>query len=580
MSNRLDADQKTILNLFSDRKANFLIPDYQRPYAWTTTECQILWDDIFAFAFPNDDYSQFKSDSDEYYLGPIVTFSNENNIKEVIDGQQRLTTLMLLLRAFHTKYGKMKDSNSVKTKETIEKCIWRTDEFGNPDKNALKIDSEVATDNDKSEFLNILKTGEIPKKPSSKYAENYVFFQQQINIFLDSYPSFFSYLPARILNNCYLLSIEADSQDSALRIFSTLNDRGLPLSDSDIFKAQFYKHYSDQREKDDFINKWKDLEAQCNSIFHPSAGSPMDELFTRYMYFERAKQGIKGSTTDALRKFYEKNSYRLLKENQTFDNLIALADFWNDVENQNTDRFTNKILRKLSVLKYAPNNMWTYFTSVYFMQNKAADGFLEDEAFYKFLCKTIGFIWTYAITNPGVNALRTPIYPEMINIVNDRPITFTPFDATRVRNTFSNFDFNNNRPITKSMLAWWAYHNDEQQLIPFDTILQIEHIFSRGRQEKERKLRNLKNLESLGNKSLLERRINIRASDYRFEDKQKYYLGFKTQNNNEKQGTMIAELISLAKNKIDFTEVDIEERESLIINEFLSYLKQNQLLSD
>lgn len=51
-------------------------------------------------------------------------------------------------------------------------------------------------------------------------------------------------LPARILNNCILLPIEADNQNTALRIFSTLNDRGLPLSDADIFKAQFYKYYS------------------------------------------------------------------------------------------------------------------------------------------------------------------------------------------------------------------------------------------------------------------------------------------------------------------------------------------------
>ena len=61
------------------------------------------------------------------------------------------------------------------------------------------------------------------------------------------------------MNNCILLPIEAESQDTALRIFSTLNDRGMPLSDSDIFKAQLYKFYSSQGEKDSFIEKWKDF---------------------------------------------------------------------------------------------------------------------------------------------------------------------------------------------------------------------------------------------------------------------------------------------------------------------------------
>ena len=84
---------------------------------------------------------------------------------------------------------------------------------------------------------------------------------------------------------------------------------------------------------------------------------------------------------------------------------------------------------------------------------------LEDEAFLKFLDKTIAFVWTYAVTNPGVNMLRTPIYAEMINIVNNTPIEFNDykFDIEAVRNRFELFDFYNMRHITKAMLTWWAY---------------------------------------------------------------------------------------------------------------------------
>ena len=186
---KLNVDQQTVKRLFEDKKSNFLIPDYQRPYAWTMTECQTLWDDIFGFAFPDNDYSHFDSDNDEYFLGPIVTFKNEDGKMEIIDGQQRLTTLMLLLRAFYAKYGNMKDENSKMTSSSIEKCIWRTDEFGRPNKSALKIDSEVATDNDKVEFLSILKTGDAPKEMKSNYAANYRFFQERIEEFLNGFPS-------------------------------------------------------------------------------------------------------------------------------------------------------------------------------------------------------------------------------------------------------------------------------------------------------------------------------------------------------------------------------------------------------
>lgn len=574
---KLNVDQKTVKDLFQDKRADFLIPDYQRPYAWSENECQTLWDDIFAFAIPDDGRTEFDSNS-EYFLGPIVTFKNGAKM-EVIDGQQRLTTLMLLLRAFYAKFGHMQDKASISTKQNIEKCIWKTDEFGEPDMAELKIDSEVTTDNDKDEFLEILRTGEVTKGKKSRYAVNFQFFQNCIDAFLDKFPTYFAYLPTRIMNNCILLPIEAESQDTALRIFSTLNDRGKPLSDADIFKAQFYKYYSGLGKKDTFIKQWKDLEELCEKIFHPITGTPMDELFTRYMYFARAKMGIKSSTTEALRKFYEKDGYALLKREETFDDLITLAQFWNDISNQDTDRFTSRILRRLFVLNYAPNGMWTYFVTVYFMQNKDAAGMLDDDAFFVFLNKIIGFIWTYAVTNPGVNALRTPVYAEMVNIVNNQPVTFADFrfDVAKVQNMFSNFSFNNARPITKSMVAWWAFHDNDQELISLETILEIEHIYARSRQDKEKSLTDNRNLEALGNKALLEKRINIRAADYRFIDKKKYYLGFTNSKNQRRDGTKVYELVALANSVDDFTEKDIQNRTQLIMDTFFDFLKDNNL---
>lgn len=577
---KLNVDQKTIQALFSDRKADFLIPDYQRPYAWEEKECQTLWEDIFSFAFPDDDYSKFDSDNDEYYLGSVVTFKNETGKMEVIDGQQRLTTLMLLLRAFYERFGNMQDSNSVATRENIEKCIWKTNEFGKPDKNALKINSEVASDNDKTEFLDILKSGRVNKGQKSRYAVNYRYFQEQIDIFLQKYPSYFSYLPTRILNNCILLPIEAESQNTALRIFSTLNDRGKPLSDADIFKSQLYKYYSQKGddEKDNFIKEWKQLEEQTDKIFHPQTGTPMDELFTRYMYYERAKQGNKSSTTEALRKFYEKEHYALLKNDYVFSNLRQLAQFWEDVSNLNSDRFNNdNVLRNLFILNYAPNGMWTYFVSVYYMKNK--DNW-DNSEFEDFLQKIIAFIWAYALTNAGVNALRTPVYAEMINLVEGLPVTFSDykFDKNLLTTILQTYEFSNRRPITRSMLTWWAYQNEKQELLSLDTVLEIEHIFARNRQENEKSLKDENNLECLGNKALLEKRINIRASDYRFNDKRKYYQGY-IKGETIKERTHINELLELSS-KDDFNEQDIIQRNQTIENRFIDYLRKEDLLNE
>ena len=578
---KLNIDQKSIRMLFSDKKSDFLIPDYQRPYAWGEKECQTLWDDLFQFAFPDDDCDKFNTDTEEYFLGPVVTFKNEQGKLEVIDGQQRLTTLMLLLRAFYDKYGSMKNDKAVKTSKLIEQCIWKTDEFGDPDKNELKINSEVATDKEKDEFLSILKTGLVKESQKSRYAENYRFFQGKIIEFLNTYPDWFSYFPVRIMNNCILLPIEAESQDTALRIFSTLNDRGKPLSDADIFKAQFYKYFSGLDKKDEFIRKWKDLEIICDSIFHPLTGTPMDELFTRYMYYERAKQGNKSTTTEALRKFYEKNNYVLLKDGQTFENLIDLANFWNDVQDQNVERFSDKVLRRLFVLNYAPNGMWTYFVSVYFMTNKDKDGLLDDDAFYNFLVKITAFIWAYAVINPGVNALRTPIYAEMVNVVNKKLVTFTGFlfEKERLKALLESYTFSNNRMITKSMLTWWAFNDMSQKLLSLETVFETEHIYAKNRYNNERSLTNAGNVESIGNKALLEKRINIRASDYRFTDKIRYYMGFENSRGQKKEGTGVQELLDLANTVTDFTEQDIVERKAKIIDTFISFLNDNNLLA-
>lgn len=581
---KLNVDQKTILALLSDKKADFLIPDYQRPYAWGEEQCQLLWDDIFAFSFPNNDCDAFDN-NEEYFLGSIVAYKNEDGKSEIIDGQQRLTTLMLILRAFYEKFANMQDKNSIATREYIEKCIWKTDIFGNADKEKLKIDSEVATDADKDEFIELLRTGSAKSGNKSRYVKNYRFFQKKIDEFLQDYPSYFAYLPARILNNCILLPIEAESQDTALRIFSTLNDRGLPLSDADIFKAQLYKYYGGlmnekgESRKDAFIAEWKELEALASEVFTNPPSTPMDELFTRYMYYLRAKEGNKSTTTDALRKFYERNKYQYLHCETTLDDLKALALFWKDVAQQDTERFSDDILKKLFILNYAPNGMWQHITSVYFLFNRLEDELLEPVRFGQFLDRITAFIYAYAVTNPGVNALRTPVYDEMVNIVNGGDVRFDKhrFTEAHARAMFDNYTFTNQRNITRSILTWYAHTHPEQKLLDAGQVYQLEHIYPRKRQEMEKGLANAENIEALGNKILLESSINIRASDYRFEDKKKIYTG-KLRRGSYLEPSKIAQALSLSE-LAKFDEDDIVQRSKDILDRFFQYLKEEELLA-
>lgn len=293
----------------------------------------------------------------------------------------------------------------------------------------------------------------------------------------------------------------------------------------------------------------------------------------------RASQKIKSSTTEALRKFYERDGYALLKKKETFENLKQLSSFWNDVADQDSGRFSKNVLRRLYVLNYAPNSMWTFFTSVYYLKNRTDDGLLDDDRFCEFLNKTTAFVWAYALIHPGLNALRTPIYAEMVNIVEGKEVTFKDFlfDEAQLRTIIDNYKFVNNRPITKSMITWWAFRSDKQPLMRLETTIETEHIYARNRYEHEHSLTDKNLVESLGNKAILEKHINIRASDYRFNDKKKYYNGYQAAKG-WKEGTRVQELLAMARDHEEFGEREIKQRYADIVDAFIDYLKDNNLL--
>ena len=155
----------------------------------------------------------------------------------------------------------------------------------------------------------------------------------------------------------------------------------------------------------------------------------------------------------------------------------------------------------------------------------------------------------------------------MINIVEHRPVEFPNhhFNRANIAERFRTYVFTNGRPVTKSILTWWAYADPDQPLMDLDTTLEIEHIYAKKRNEID-PLVNQSSLEALGNKALLEKRVNIRAADYRFCDKRKYYEGYTDGNGKRKAGTKITELKRLAQVMGDFTEIDIATRTARIID--------------
>lgn len=261
MATTIEVNKQSVKQLLETGKNHpFLIPEYQRPYAWDEEQVQTLFDDLWEFATIGEGGSAKKG---TYFLGSVVTFE-EDGKQTIIDGQQRITSLFLLLRAIYS----MLQGAEAKTKEAtnfikqIEPALWYTDNLtGEVDYSNILISSHVMNDEGNKVLRSILETGKADKKAIDNYSKNYLLFLGYLDNAAKNNPlAVYDFIYA-LLYQAILLPITTDTQDTALTIFSTLNDRGLQLSDADIFKAKIYGQLSTEK-KTSFIAKWKLLDEQ------------------------------------------------------------------------------------------------------------------------------------------------------------------------------------------------------------------------------------------------------------------------------------------------------------------------------
>lgn len=560
----LNVSRKTISKLFTEmQNKKFIIPEYQRPYKWDIEKCETLWEDITNF------YSTNRYDANEYFLGTIVSYKVADNKNiEIIDGQQRITSFFLLLRAFYKKLEEMQeDAQVLGLRNQLAPCIWDVDPISQEIKNKklVHIESLVATEEDNFRLSEILETGVTSDKNKDNYSLNYSFFKEMCDDFALENPLQWKELCITILNRCIILPIECDTSETALTIFSTLNDRGMPLSDSDIFKAQLYKFSSSIEAKKEFTDKWKELTSICKK-----ASISVDDIFRYYTHTIRAQNNDRTKEV-GLRRFYagEGGSYTLLKSNDLMETLKQLALFWQYINTDNRDEelnyeFNITTKRYIQVFTFYPNDFWKYITSVYFLKNKCNDGF--DVEFTDFLKHVLSFMIVKFILNPSVNGIKNDIYNACIQIQNTGNIKFE--EAINKDLVYQNLSGNISIKLQRALLLLHAYLNAEQvEAIPSN--FEIEHIFPKkwqntnynGWDEVDAQLY----LEKLGNKVAIEKKINILAGNGYFGKKKiKYY------------DSKISDVLVLSSIKNDdWLKEDILNRENTFIDKLCEFFFLN-----
>lgn len=255
MAKTLVAHEQAIQKVFSDDYV-FCIPDYQRPYSWTTEQSRELLEDLLGFVEANPGAV---ADMPTYFLGSIVLIKADPPEADVVDGQQRLTTLTLLLAAIRANISNEKQRSQI-TKRLYEEG----DTFaGTEDRFRLTLrerDAEffqkyVQRDGGFGDLLK-LEAGLVDSRQNLR--DNARLFQIRLEAMDESKRI---ELAQFILQRCYLVIVSTADEDSAYRIFSVLNSRGLDLSATDILKAKIIGGIPD-KQRDGFTKKWEDAEEE------------------------------------------------------------------------------------------------------------------------------------------------------------------------------------------------------------------------------------------------------------------------------------------------------------------------------
>jgi uncharacterized protein with ParB-like and HNH nuclease domain len=556
----LHVSKKSISKLLSEmQNKKFIIPDFQRPYKWDVEKCETLWNDIENFTV-----TDAKTGSD-YFLGTIVSYINEDKNQEIIDGQQRITSFFLLLRAFFRKLEDMpQDDQVIGLKNKVAPCIWDTDRFSGKvvDPSIIHIESLVATEEDNETFHKILEIGESSDLATDNYSVNYRFFKKQCDEYATKNPMQWKELCVTILTQCIILPIECDTPETALTIFSTLNDRGLPLADSDIFKAQIYRNLETKEKRKEFTNIWKELTHICKQ-----GQFSIDDIFRYYTHVLRAKNSDKTKEV-GLRKFYADDKYARLKDANLITEIMALANFWRYVnrgvepEEEVIYIISNEARKHIHCLSCYPNEFWKYATSVFFLKNINSDTF--DADFCKMLQKLTAFLFAKFIEAPSVNAIKDDIYASCISIQNSNELHVRI--AINEELLSQQMEGHSSSRISRGLLLLDAYLNPGQiNLIP-DTF-DIEHIFPKKWQDANYNGWSIDDavlyLDRFGNKMVFEKRLNIQAGNG--------YFGVKKGKYSLSKIACVLDLSNYHKN--DWVKEDIEEREIKFKENIVSFFK-------
>lgn len=502
-------ENKSIKQIFGDSDAFYQMPIYQRPFSWDKERVEQLWYDILE-AFKNN--SDDKAIDQNYFLGSVVVVKKPTNNYEVVDGQQRLTTLTILfcvLRDLNLNFEKRIEnsiSNSIKDLVESKERLKLTTHLNNQ---ALFEESVLKGINFNSSKKDL---------SDNRFLQTAFYFRELIlkaqdNLSDDFVPNFGDFIEY-LFNRTTMIRIVCFDEGFAIKLFTVLNDRGLDLTPADIIKAYLLQNLSDEVQRNSFTEVWKRIEYTCKL-----SGESLHGVFNLYLYYlknENPKRALQDELKD---QFKNKNPQTIVLDLEKFaKNILELntANKDKDISMLKYLRQTiywKSILATAKQVEYPDYNELKSSITKYYYQSWIANG------------------TSNRIKQTSFNILKKVKNKENINEIKD--LIIENLSKYELYIDFLNNDnayWNNwHKPL---LLSIEYYQSDEREFIPISRDLHTEHILPK---EWNRIDLNWKEsfsedsvkpiLNSLGNLTLLSGTKNIQASNRNYVDKAEIYRG-------------------------------------------------------
>lgn len=533
---------KSIKELFGDTNSFYSIPNYQRPYSWTDEQIERLWDDIS---------SAEREKMNSYFLGPIVLIDKKGSY-EVVDGQQRLTTLVILFCVLRDAYGEKIKEIDKNLPSRINASI--KDNIDNKQRLVLvtQFQNQNEFEQEIVEKINFPKSKLSEKeKEEKKFINAALIFKQKLDsIFVeaDGLKRIIE-LVNYIFTNVEVISIVCSNRSYAIKLFQIINSRGLDLTTSDLIKGDLLaKLEANKEEEQQFISNWNEIDNMKEEF----NGETLDYLFTYYEYYllaENPKRSLYDELTD---------NFKNKSPNQVIYDFKLFVEAFKEISNTES--------KYIFSLNYLPNQVfWRAILST-----AKHDKYESTEQLYKELVKLYYTYWIAGYTTARIKQISFNIIKWIkekkdINYIDSKILEKMSEDKAI---EFANRALDGNAYYTnwlKPVLLLVEYTQSDNSIVKFvqlDKNLHIEHILPQAWEHypdwssKWTKEDAEKYLSKIGNLTLLSGKKNISAQNYPFNAKKAIYGGEGIQS-----GVTAFEITKMIINKVDWTPSEVIERQ-------------------